>query len=446
MNIYENDEALEKDVKQSIDPDMLKKAKRRNLQTFTFGNLAFGFADACIMIVIIPLYMELTGSEFITGILITFFMIMAFLPGPISGKLSDKFGRKTMKMIGHPLHIIGFTLLIFTSENTVFLLILSIIFRGLSASSEPINYQMIVAESTDKSKNGKGFIFGLMAFLYFFGNVWGSIFVNLTNFELRQYIVVFLVISSTVWFINAIFLTETHHAVERKKDVPKIKLRRDIFKNPKIKFAMILLTMDILVWQITGSVYNAGLQSTYEITVDDLAILNLGFSISMIIFQIPAGKLTDKIGIKKSLILSISIGLIIYPLNIIVWIIWSFGNTLVLIPLLFISQLLWGATASTFIPSEASILTSLGDSRKGENFGWVHAVRGFGGIPTGVIGGFLMEYVHFLSPFIITTIGIAVEVWFIVKYGKFFQKSEEIAPVTKKSRTELDYTKKLEVP
>ena len=68
------------------------------------------------------------------------------------------------------------------------------------------------------------------------------------------------------------------------------------------------------------------------------------------------------------------------------------------------------------------------------------------GIPTGVIGGFLMEYVHFLSPFIITTIGIAVEVWFIVKYGKFFQKSEEIAPVTKKSRTELDYTKKLEVP
>jgi len=36
------------------------------------------------------------------------------------------------------------------------------------------------------------------------------------------------------------------------------------------------------VWQITGSVYNAGLQNTYNITVDDLAILNLGFSISMI--------------------------------------------------------------------------------------------------------------------------------------------------------------------
>ena len=420
------------DVKKSVKSDKNKKAKRRNLQTFTFGNLAFGFADACIMIVIIPLYLELTGSEFITGLLITIFMIMQFLPGPISGKLSDKFGRKTMKLIGHPLHIIGFTLLFFTSEDTIFLLILSIVFRGLSASSEPINYQMIVAESTDKSKNDKGYIFGLMAFLYFFGNVGGSIFVNLTNFELRQYIVVFLVISSAVWFVNAIFLTETHSPGDKEKDVPKTKVWRELFKNPKIKFAIILLTVDIFVWQITGSVYNAGLQKTYNITVDDLAILNLGFSISMIIFQIPAGKLTDKIGIKKSLILSISFGLIIYPLNIIVWIIWSFVNTSLLIPLLFISQILWGATASTFIPSESSILTDLGDSRKGENFGWVHAVRGIGGIPTGVIGGFLMEYVHFLAPFIITTIGVAVEIWYIIKYGKNYQKSEENASITKK--------------
>ena len=89
-------------------------------------------------------------------------------------------------------------------------------------------------------------------------------------------------------------------------------------------------------------------------------------------------------------------------------------------------------TASTFIPSESSILTDLGDSRKGENFGWVHAVRGIGGIPTGVIGGFLMEYVHFLAPFIITTIGVAVEIWYIIKYGKNYQKIEENASITKK--------------
>jgi MFS family permease len=136
----------------------------------------------------------------------------------------------------------------------------------------------------------------------------------------------------------------------------------------------------------------------------------------MIIFQIPAGKLTDKIGIKKSLILSISFGLIIFPLNILAWIIWIFGNTSVLIPLLIISQILWAATASTFIPSESLILTDLGETRKGQNFGCVHAVRGIGGIPTGIISGFLMEYVHFLAPIIITTIGVAIEIWYLSKY------------------------------
>ena len=65
-------------MKKSINPDKLKKLKSRNLQIFAFGNLSFGFADACIMIVIIPLYLELTGSEFITGLLITLFMIVNY--------------------------------------------------------------------------------------------------------------------------------------------------------------------------------------------------------------------------------------------------------------------------------------------------------------------------------------------------------------------------------
>ncbi|MFW9940344.1 MAG: MFS transporter [Candidatus Thorarchaeota archaeon] len=418
-------------MKKSINPDKLKKLKRRNLQIFTFGNLSFGFADSCIMIVIIPLYMELTGSEFITGLLITFFMLMAFLPAPISGKLSDKYGRRIMKMIGHPLIIVGFFLLIFASKNALFLLILSIIFRGLGSSSEPINYQMMVAESIDESRYGKGFVFGFRAFLYFFGIMMGSIFVSLTDFKLREYIIVFLVISSVVWFINTIFLTETHYPVVSKEDDPKVKVWREILKNPKIKFTMIILTIDIFIWQITGSVYNAGLQENFNVTVDDLALLTLAFSISMIIFQIPAGKLIDKIGIKKSLVLSISFGLIIFPLNITIWIIWNLGNTSLLIPLLVLCQIFWGATASTFIPSELSMMTDLGESRKGENFGTVHAVRGLGGIPTGFLGGLLIEYVHFLTPFIITTIGVMIEIWYIIKFGDNLTDIEEKPVITK---------------
>jgi len=88
-------------------------------------------------------------------------------------------------------------------------------------------------------------------------------------------------------------------------------------------------------------------------------------------------------------------------------------------------QIFWAATASTFIPSELSMMTDLDESRKGENFGIVHAVRGIGGIPTGVVGGFLMEFIHFLTPFIITTIGVAVEIWYIINYANNLNKVEE---------------------
>ena len=90
-------------------------------------------------------------------------------------------------------------------------------------------------------------------------------------------------------------------------------------------------------------------------------------------------------------------------------------------------QIFWGATASTFIPSELSMMTDLGESRKGENFGIVHAFRGIGGIPTGILGGFLIEYVHFLAPFIITTVGVALEKLLVRELGKEFSVLGEAA-------------------
>ena len=113
------------------------------------------------------------------------------------------------------------------------------------------------------------------------------------------------------------------------------------------------------------------------------------------------------------------------------WIIWNLGNTSLLIPLLVLCQIFWGATASTFIPSELSMMTDLGKSRKGENFGTVHAVRGLGGIPTGLLGGLLIEYVHFLAPFIITTLGVILELWYIIRYGENLKDIEDKPIITK---------------
>ena len=53
-----------------------------------------------------------------------------------------------------------------------------------------------------------------------------------------------------------------------------------------------------------------------------------------------------------------------------------------------------------------------------------------------------MEYVHFLAPFIITTIGIAIELWYIIKFGdnlKDFKESPIITKLEEKNLLEFPY-------
>jgi len=281
---------------------------------------------------------------------------------------------------------------------------------------------MMVAESTDKSKNGMGSVFGLMAFLYFGGTIVGSLIVLFLDLELHQYLIITIGLLLFDWILNITVLSETHHPIKNRKDKKSIvQVWKGIFKNSKIKVAMIFLTLDIFVWGITGSVYKAGLNADFGVGEDDFAMMQLVFSISMMIFQIPAGKLTDKIGIKKSLILSISFGLVIFPIFIITSFLWDLGNQFILFPALIISQILWAATASTFIPSEGMILTDLDESRKAESHGIVSFVRGFGGIPTGIIGGFLIHNIHFIAPFILSTVGLIFEIWYIARHGHEFE-------------------------
>jgi len=266
-----------------------------------------------------------------------------------------------------------------------------------------------------------------MAFLYFGGNIAGSLVVNFIDLAyLRYYLIVPVLIFTIDWVIKWGFLTETHHPsviIREKKSFGQI--WQGIFKNSKINAAMIFLTLDVLVWGVSGVVYKAGLQDNYLVTVDDFALMQFVFSLCMMLFQIPAGKLTDKIGIKKSLIFSISVGLIIFPLFILLSFMWDLGYVGILMPVVITTQVLWAATASTFIPSEHMILTDLDESRKAESHGIVSFVRGFGAIPNGILGGFLIGNVHFIAPFIFSTIGVVFEIWFIIKNGHKFEINKE---------------------
>jgi len=99
-----------------------------------------------------PFLLEITGSVFITGILVTLGGIFMFLPNPWVGKLSDKFNRKKVWLLSIPFFYIGMTFLFF-AENLI-LLIPGIIFFYLNQVIGSISFYMHISANSIKTKKG----------------------------------------------------------------------------------------------------------------------------------------------------------------------------------------------------------------------------------------------------------------------------------------------------
>lgn len=69
-----------------------------------------------------------------------------------------------------------------------------------------------------------------------------------------------------------------------------------------------------------------------------------------------------------------------------------------------------------FIPSAQMILTNLDETRKAESYGITGFIRGIGLMPTGIIGGFLTEWVSHIVPFILSFFGIILLILYLHKY------------------------------
>ena len=179
MNILGNSEEID-------------KVQKRNLWALFIIGLIYGFSSRPFFLVFQPYLLEITGSLFITGILVTLGGIIIFFPKPWVGKLSDKFNRKKVWLLDIPLFFIGMTFLLF-AENLIFL-VAGIIFFNLSEVVGEISYNMYISASSDKTK--KGILFGLMFFSMFIGNIGGDFFVMLDIVDdVRVYFALFMILS-----------------------------------------------------------------------------------------------------------------------------------------------------------------------------------------------------------------------------------------------------------
>jgi len=398
----------------------IDKIKRKNLRALFFINLIHGMGAGMFNVVYQPFILDITGSVLIMGILVTIGGIVQFLPMPLIGKLSDRFGRKKMMLSSIPFYLLGLISLIFSSSTAIIFLILGIVLYFLGVVINNLSSLIFISENSNKSK---GLMYGLILFSFFGGTIFGSTFVLLGGaFDSRVFFLIFLGIIIGEGTINLVFISEKFkfdknpRSISLKSIDTELSVWKKIMTNPKSKALLIFLTLDLFIYNIGLSIYSGGLKDFYLITREELALITIVFSTSNMLFQIPGGHLADKIGKKKSLILSQFFGLSFFTINIIAYFIWASGFIAFLLPALIISHIPFAMSVCTFIPSEQMALTDLDETRKAESYGVVGMIRGIGFIPTGYIGGFLVQNVHYVAPLFISFIGIFFEIWYLSKY------------------------------
>lgn len=403
-----------------MNSDEIARVKRKNLWALFFINLIHGMGAGMFNVVYQLFILDITGSVLIMGILITIGGIIQFLPMPLIGKLSDRFGRKKMMLSSIPFYLLGLISLIFSSSTAISFLILGIILYFLGVVINSLSSLIFISENSNKSK---GLMYGLILFSFFGGTIFGSTFVLLGEaFDKRVFFMIFLVIIIGEGAINLVFISEKFKvdknlgSISLKSTDAEISVWKKIMNNPKSKAVLIFLTLDLFIYNIGLSIYIGGLSKFYLISVGELALITIVFNTSNMLFQIPGGHLADKIGKKKSLLFSQFFGMLFFVINILAYFVWAAGFTEFLFPALIISHIPFAMSVCTFIPSEQMALTDLDETRKAESYGAIGLIRGLGFIPTGYIGGFLFENVHYIAPLLISFIGIFFEIWYLSKY------------------------------
>jgi MFS family permease len=395
----------------------LNKIKKRNLYACFTTSLLYGFGEGGFFIVLQPLLLEITGLLFIVGLIMTMVSLVQVISMPLIGKLMDRFSRKCLWLIASPIIIIGCFLLI-TASNVISAGA-GVILIYVGGAIHTMSSLMIISEHSDNLKKGSNF-----SFRFFAGTGASVIGFILVLFNIGSsyhfYIWLFIIMNLFLWLVVffTISVIKSDFIEDKDSTNPIVKQNKfvELFQNAEIRKIVIFFTLNWFFYGISITIWNAWFVDTYGVSEQTLALFFIVLNIFRMIFQIPAGRIIDKIGKRKSLIISLISCISSSISALIVFFTWSSGFTSILIPGYLISIIFFDIYITLIIPVESIFLTNLSENGKAESFGTVKLITDGALIPTGVIGGSLADFVHPIAPELVFFGGFMVLLWFPVKY------------------------------
>ncbi len=335
--------------------------------------------------------------------------IVTSLIQPIGGWLADRMGRKPFVVWASVVLIAAYVLCTLAGVTRLWMfLIPGVVLIGLSGLNRPARASL-TAESVTAERRGMGFSVVQVATVLpgiFVPILGGFVADRATATAIFPVGIAFEVMSL---FLVARYLRETSK-LRRTQDRAAwaglwSMLKRSVVPPPGLFGFFLCLAGDSFVWGISLGTLFGMLSKTYGLSDAQLGVMTSAMSVSMVVSQLPIGRLVDRYGSKPMMVFSEAIGL---PLMLL----WAFSSRF---EILVASYALFGLVASTWGPAVMTYLAArIPTDERAEAIGRLSAFRGLLAFPAPFIGSLLFERGGLRLPVLVTLVGIVVVILGII--------------------------------
>jgi len=364
------------------------------LQLFP-GTLGFGVAALGVL--------QAVGNRF-SG-------VSASIAQPIAGHLSDVYGRKLVIVIGSVATVFSMLSFVVAALTSGWgFLLLAFFMYGVSALGSPAS-QAMVAESVGLDVRRMNVAYSVVFLLSSIPGVVTPYLAGVVA-DTHEYVIIFLVAALLECVDLYLYAKEMYETRRVAKEDSTAQSRRfsiiESFRIPRGSLGYFgALAMDAFSFSITTTIIYAMVADKFGYSASEIGILVGTWSLAIILSQYPATWLLNRLGGRKMIALSETLGTVLM-------LGWGVAGSFIAFIIL---SAVFGISVSTWVPGvQSTLMANSPEHERGSVGGKVAAVRGLVSFPAPILGGFLYQSLGYEAPIVASVIGTAVAVALILKF------------------------------
>lgn len=383
----------------------------RNVLVLTGQTFLQGISHTMLHAVWQPFVLSLGASMPVLGLLESlggFRGVVTGLVQPLGGWLSDRRGRKGLLIVGGLLGVVALALYALAGHSGNWHLLLpGVALWGFTSISRPVKDSMVAESSVSE---GRARVYSLTTVGFAASGVFAAGLAGwmADRWGFSSVFLVGLCTEALCLVMVARFAVETLSHKNRKAlswdELGKV--FRGLLVPPKgLRGFYIATTMDSFVWGVGAGIFFGMLRQTHHFSTTQFGIMSSISSLSWAVCQLPVGRLIERHGRVRSLIVSELLGVMMM-------VGWLFSSRFESFAAL---QIVNGLVPATWIPALlAWISERIPDEQRAEEMGRLSAFRGLLSFPAPYIGGLIFDRWGFAGPVVVNLAGallVALVLW-----------------------------------